>query len=325
MGKGIVGAFAKPISGAAELVALTGQGMLQSVGYNTLPTPKLHSRQSLQRLEPIPHKALWEPQAVGEGSLLFSVQATLATHGEYRLVLVAIYSKAFVLYDVHECQLLEVLDPKTVFFDTDEEADATRLVIRVRPKLPPPPCSDYDQYPISSRTYDFVRDSTMQLPRIVGNLTLQQSSYGKSGPGNRLNASTNNARPLEQTEDVVGGMDDSVIEPTIIDQQSVVLDVERSSSASGPAEDGLDRSGLLLNDETGSNTAMDRMLDDDCDETEQDDAGSNDDSERKIVIFLDENLVQYLITYVNLLKRTVDSEFGRGKPEDGVAFLPFEC
>ncbi|XP_053661509.1 intermembrane lipid transfer protein VPS13B [Anopheles marshallii] len=320
MGKGIVGAFAKPISGAAELVALTGQGMLQSVGYNTLPTPKFHSRQSLQRLEPIPHKALWEPQAVGEGSLLFTVQATLATHGEYRLVLVAIYSKALVLYDVHECQLLEVLDPKTVFFDTDEESDATRLIIRVRPKVPPPPCSDYDQYPISSRTYDFVRDSTMQLPRIVGNAAVQHSS-SKTAPANRANTTMNNTRPLEQSEEAIG-MDDSVLEPTVIDQRSVVLDIERSSTASGAEED-MDRSGLLLlNDETSSTTAMDRMLEDGCDEHERD--GSTDDSERKIVIFLDENLVKYLITYVDLLKRTVDSELGRGA-EDIVAFLPFEC
>lgn len=37
VGKGIVGAVAKPISGAAELVALAGQGMLQTVGFNTLP------------------------------------------------------------------------------------------------------------------------------------------------------------------------------------------------------------------------------------------------------------------------------------------------
>ncbi|XP_055922999.1 intermembrane lipid transfer protein VPS13B [Eupeodes corollae] len=37
MGKGIVGAFTKPISGAAELVALTGQGVLHTVGFNAMP------------------------------------------------------------------------------------------------------------------------------------------------------------------------------------------------------------------------------------------------------------------------------------------------
>uniref|UniRef100_A0A182P8W4 Chorein N-terminal domain-containing protein n=1 Tax=Anopheles epiroticus TaxID=199890 RepID=A0A182P8W4_9DIPT len=327
MGKGIVGALAKPISGAAELVALTGQGMLQSVGYNTLPTPKLLSRQSLQRLEPIPHKTLWEPQAVCEGTLLFAVQATLATHGEYRLVLVAIYSKALVLYDVNECQLLEVLDPKTVFFDTDEDSDATRLTIRVRPKLPPPPCTDYDQYPISSRTYDFVRDSTMQLPRLMGGFVpLPPCGYGKTGPGNtRANAVANNiGRALEPCDDAVG-LDDNVIEPaSMIDERSVVLDMERRSSTTSGAREDLDgTAGLLLNDETGSTTAIDGMLDEEFDGNETDE-GTKDDSERKIVIFLDENLVKYLITYVNLLKRTVDSRSCVGA-EDGIAFLPFEC
>uniref|UniRef100_A0A182WW13 Chorein N-terminal domain-containing protein n=1 Tax=Anopheles quadriannulatus TaxID=34691 RepID=A0A182WW13_ANOQN len=326
MGKGIVGAFAKPISGAAELVALTGQGMLQSVGYNTLPTPKLHSRQSLQRLEPIPHKALWEPQAAcGEGTLLFTVQATLATHGEYRLVLVAIYSRALVLYDVNDCQLLEVLDPKTVFFDTDEECDATRLTIRVRPKLPPPPCTDYELYPISSRTYDFVRDSTMQLPRIVGSVAAlqqqqqQQASYGKVGAGHRATVNAG--------DDTIGLDESSVLEPAIVvDERSVVLDIERRSSTISGGEEDLDGTALLLNDDTGSTTTAaiaSAMLDADFDEHAPD--GGKDDSERKIVIFLDENLVKYLITYVDLLKRTVDSRADSLGADDGVAFLPFEC
>uniref|UniRef100_A0A182QGU6 Uncharacterized protein n=1 Tax=Anopheles farauti TaxID=69004 RepID=A0A182QGU6_9DIPT len=308
MGKGIVGALAKPISGAAELVALTGQGMLQSVGYNTLPTPKLRSRHSLQRLEPIPHKALWEPQAVCEGSLLFTVQATLATHGEYRLVLIAIYSKALVLYDVHDCQLLEVLDPKTIFFDADEEGDATRLVIRVRPKLPPPPCSDYEQYPISSRTYDFVRDSTMQLPRIA-----------HSNVAGKMNVAAKNI-----SEDGAPGclVEDAIDTPVaIVDQRSVVVDIERSSTGSGAQGEEL----LLLNDETGSTAAAldgtGMLLEDEFEVNELD--GSKDDSERRIVIFLDENLVKYIVTYVDLLKRTADSQPGRGG-EDSIAFAPFE-
>ncbi|XP_053671577.1 intermembrane lipid transfer protein VPS13B [Anopheles nili] len=309
MGKGIVGALAKPISGAAELVALTGQGMLQSVGYNTLPKPKLRSRQSLQRLELIPYKALWEPQAICEGSLLFTAHATLATHGsEYRLVLVAVYSKAFVMYDVHDCQLVELLDPKTVFFETDEEGDATRLVIRVRPKLPPPPCSEFDQYPISSRTYDFVRDSTMQLPRIAP----QQPIYGRSAG--------KEAFTLKET----GSVTAAGVESAVVDERSVVLNIEQSSTASEVDEDGMNDSGmLLLHDETASTTAA--MAGENEDEFEVDHKdGTKDDSERKVVIFLEENLVKYLITYVDLLKRTTDNHPGCGT-EDSVAFPPFEC
>lgn len=37
VGLGLVGVVTKPLSGAAELVALTGQGLLQGAGWNPLP------------------------------------------------------------------------------------------------------------------------------------------------------------------------------------------------------------------------------------------------------------------------------------------------
>lgn len=37
VGLGLVGVVTKPLSGAAELVALTGQGLLQGTGWNSLP------------------------------------------------------------------------------------------------------------------------------------------------------------------------------------------------------------------------------------------------------------------------------------------------
>ena len=40
LGRGLVGAVTKPISGAAELLALTGQGVLHTVGFNTMPVPR---------------------------------------------------------------------------------------------------------------------------------------------------------------------------------------------------------------------------------------------------------------------------------------------
>lgn len=40
LGKGILGVFTKPISGAAEFLALTGQGVLHTVGFNTLPSTR---------------------------------------------------------------------------------------------------------------------------------------------------------------------------------------------------------------------------------------------------------------------------------------------
>ncbi|XP_052863734.1 intermembrane lipid transfer protein VPS13B [Anopheles cruzii] len=322
VGKGIVGAFTKPISGAAELVALTGQGMLHSVGYNTLPTPKL-ARQTLQPLEPVSHKALWEPHAACEGSLLFTVQATLCTaSGEYRLVLVAIYSKALVLYDVHDCQLVEVLDLKTVFFvDTDEESDSTRLTIRVRPKLPPP--SSFDQYPISSRTYDFVRDSTMQLPRIAGP-TLQHYfskvpvKSGRVRPQGTDAVPQSSSKPREKPEGMLLGVaadGGPAIDPINERRSSVILDVESVNEE--------DQSGVR-----GLNDGTDSTIEADDNEAQTSDKSVLDDSERRVVIFLDENLVKYLITYVNLLKRSSESQSTIGSDgrcgEERVAFQPFD-
>ena len=41
VGLGLVGVVTKPLSGAAELVALTGQGLLQGTGWNSLPSVKI--------------------------------------------------------------------------------------------------------------------------------------------------------------------------------------------------------------------------------------------------------------------------------------------
>lgn len=38
VGLGLVGVVTKPLSGAAELVARTGQGLLQGAGWNSLPS-----------------------------------------------------------------------------------------------------------------------------------------------------------------------------------------------------------------------------------------------------------------------------------------------
>lgn len=38
VGLGLVGVVTKPLSGAAELLALTGQGLLQGAGWNSLPS-----------------------------------------------------------------------------------------------------------------------------------------------------------------------------------------------------------------------------------------------------------------------------------------------
>lgn len=47
VGLGLVGVVTKPLSGAAELVALTGQGLLQGAGWNSLPSVNYFNRYEL--------------------------------------------------------------------------------------------------------------------------------------------------------------------------------------------------------------------------------------------------------------------------------------
>ena len=51
VGLGLVGVVTKPLSGAAELVALTGQGLLQGAGWNSLPSVDNYYRLFISNIE----------------------------------------------------------------------------------------------------------------------------------------------------------------------------------------------------------------------------------------------------------------------------------
>ncbi|XP_053682005.1 intermembrane lipid transfer protein VPS13B [Sabethes cyaneus] len=293
VGKGIVGALAKPISGAAELVALTGQGMLHSVGYNTMPTPK-YSEQVMHRLEPISYKALWEPQALCDGSLLFTIHATLTTRNQCTLVVVGVYLKTLMLLSVAQGQLLEVLDLKTVFASVDS-TDPSQVILRIKPELPPPP-PDYTSYPISSRTYQFVQESTMQLPNLSAyNFpSLATSSQGRVHQSNHNRPFRPAAAGLE-SDSVVVLEEDST---RIIGSNNGVVDV----SLTQHEEDDVVCENLTF-------------LEGDVPVIEGDD-NRPDDNERRLVLYVDESLGRYLVKYINLLKKGL-------QPADTVAFVPF--
>nr|XP_029723384.1 vacuolar protein sorting-associated protein 13B-like [Aedes albopictus] len=284
VGKGIVGAFTKPISGAAELLALTGQGMLHSVGYNTMPTPK-YFQQPLQRLDPIPYKSLWDPQTLSDGSLMFTIHATFAGRSQYKLVVVGIYLKTLVLLDVDNSQLMEVLDLKTVFPSVDA-SDPTQVILRIRPELPPPP-TDYMSYPISSRTYQFVQESTMQLPKLssysLPPLTKQTTTATPKVSRNPAPVAPKQGTPFASPEDddMTAGIGDDV-----------AVEI-------GDEDDGGD---LELMDDVP---------------IIEGDRGATDDNERRLVLYVDENLAHYLVKYVSLLKKSQ-------QPAGTVVFAPFD-
>ncbi|XP_066257341.1 intermembrane lipid transfer protein VPS13B isoform X1 [Euwallacea similis] len=75
VGLGIVGVFTKPLSGAAELLALTGQGLLQGAGWNSLPNPRSVSIQN-QRSTNSTLKYLWKYMDIFSSQVLFVTEVT---------------------------------------------------------------------------------------------------------------------------------------------------------------------------------------------------------------------------------------------------------
>lgn len=110
VGKGIVGVFAKPISGAAEFVAAAGTGMLQSVGYNLLPLPISHSIES-QLMQPTADKIINKqlPQYASSNLTLFSCRATFSRKNDIKNSFVVLMSHVMVIVDFERDMVMDVI------------------------------------------------------------------------------------------------------------------------------------------------------------------------------------------------------------------------
>lgn len=110
VGKGIVGVFAKPISGAAEFVALTGSGMLQSVGYNLLPLPISHNienRLMLPTAAKIISKQL--PQYASSNLMLFTCRGTFSRKNDIKNSFIVLMSHVLVISDLDRDMVMDVI------------------------------------------------------------------------------------------------------------------------------------------------------------------------------------------------------------------------
>ncbi|XP_076265664.1 vacuolar protein sorting 13B isoform X3 [Rhynchophorus ferrugineus] len=82
VGLGIVGVFTKPLSGAAELVAMTGQGLLQGAGWNSLPDPRRHPQtQKIGLATNSTLKYSWKFMNLLSNHMLFVTEATSLSQG----------------------------------------------------------------------------------------------------------------------------------------------------------------------------------------------------------------------------------------------------
>lgn len=80
VGRGLVGVFTKPLSGAADLVAMTGQGLLQGAGWSNLPQLRQQTKvekEKIQRSALIKYSSkIQHPNAI---QCLLVIEATLET------------------------------------------------------------------------------------------------------------------------------------------------------------------------------------------------------------------------------------------------------
>lgn len=129
VGKGIVGVLAKPISGAAELVALTGQGVLHTVGFNEMPK----QRHSLSARNVYVHpsnstilKLL--PLALASDQILFAHEAIMTVDDKFKKVMLYMTSTVFTFLEAGKPTISVVIQLDNIEAKIDEE-DPTVLRI----------------------------------------------------------------------------------------------------------------------------------------------------------------------------------------------------
>lgn len=155
LGKGILGALTKPISGAAELVALTGQGVLQTVGFNSIPSPKLLTITSTTGV--LGQKNIWHVLSDVERAepVLFSKCATLKeASGDMKSVIVCLLPRDLIIFD-NDYQKINSINLQKVKIALDPD-DVTLVTLTTEDDES---MADAEEYHVSPRTLQYVQQS----------------------------------------------------------------------------------------------------------------------------------------------------------------------
>lgn len=124
VGKGIVGAVTKPISAAAEMVALTGLGVLETVGYNKYPVPRRYADPKDISNGFIPTKIMWKylPHILLETPVVLGIKCQMTLSDEIIDVVIALTVSFLSIKSVGNTKLLEVIPIEKLhpMFDEDK-------------------------------------------------------------------------------------------------------------------------------------------------------------------------------------------------------------
>ncbi|KAH8359232.1 hypothetical protein KR093_005309 [Drosophila rubida] len=130
--KGIVGALTKPISGAAEMLALTGQGVLHTVGFNTMPQQVEPSTTRNVALHVSSYR-IWRyvPKQLTNNQILFFHEITLLLNGQMVPALLFLTSTVIVIMELEREDLTFIASVLSVDVTADRE-DHTKLYLSLK-------------------------------------------------------------------------------------------------------------------------------------------------------------------------------------------------
>lgn len=136
VGKGLMGVILKPISGAAELVAYTGNGVLHSVGYNTLPSCRSLSV-SQGVLSPSQCQLSWKvlQPILDTNQILFTQIVTLMQENALVPSFLGFSETVVITLNLSTDEV--AIYPMAVVHPQIDANDPTVVQLRIVPKIPP--------------------------------------------------------------------------------------------------------------------------------------------------------------------------------------------
>ncbi|KAL6262831.1 hypothetical protein P5V15_005621 [Pogonomyrmex californicus] len=191
VGLGLVGVVTKPLSGAAELVALTGQGLLQGAGWNSLPAPRQRpvvqyttgnnstSVRYTWRLSPLLDHS--------HDSILHVTSADYVIHqGSNRAVTLVLTRQALLLVNMAEDSVERIFSLKELT-SVDHITESTMLCLYCPPTAiqlsrPLSPAEHEMNQEMRARVEEYVRTSSTGLASVSTNSDRQSDIFERASP-----------------------------------------------------------------------------------------------------------------------------------------------
>ncbi|RZB39382.1 ATG C domain containing protein [Asbolus verrucosus] len=167
VGLGLVGVLTKPLSGAAELVALTGQGLLQGAGWNPLPQPRNNLSQHLKHIDiNSAIKYEWKLlHSITFKNVLNVTEATSINNKDFRGIALILTSDALIIVSIDDDIVKRIISLSQLQVVANE-SDPTLLLFRITKKMEEESIVEMDPA-CRARVADYVR-STATLLQIPG-------------------------------------------------------------------------------------------------------------------------------------------------------------